>query len=287
MVLLRQAERALGESYRLAIWKAKFTLCAVLRLWIAYGSCLLFWLLSAGASRSAAQLLTTPSMDVVVRGDAPGVAVLGEQLAAVPGVGAVRYRLNADVVSSALSGPVPGVVPSFSVQTRIHHPDTLAVVASRIRRIEDVIDVIYSVERMKRTSDLLAWLRLTTDGLGIVVVGLVLLVMTWHIHTARAERAVMTRVMLRLGASRMFIAAPAAVLGGVNGFVAAGLALLFVMRAYRALAGPLVIAETMMAFQCVLFLIGGALVGSLADFITMLLVPPGDHRSAFRHCGWG
>lgn len=286
MVILRQAQRAIHESYRFVMRNPKSTACSILRLWLAYGSVLLFWLLSTNVSHSAGQFLDSPTMTVVVRGNAPGMAVLSEQLAAVPGVNEVRYRLSEQIMSSPLNGPLTGTLPSFSVQTSTHHPDTLAAVATRMRQIDDVLDVLYSREHMERAGGLLAWLRLTTGGFGIVVVGIVFIVMTWEMHRLLEQRALVTRVMRRLGASRMFIAAPAAVLGGLNGFVASGLALWFVLRVHVVVADSLAVAETFTALARAVFLIGGTLLGIFTNFSAMILVPTmGQSRASGDH-GW-
>jgi cell division protein FtsX len=273
MVLFRQAQRAIHESYRFVVWNQKSTLCSILRLWLAYAAILVFWLLFTNLSRSAEEFVNTPTMTVVVRGNAPGIAVLGEQLAAVPEVTEVRYRLNDQIMSSLLNDPLPGTLPSFSVQTSTLNPDTLAMVASRIRRIDDVLNVVYSRERLERSGSLLAGLRLTTGGFGIVVVVFVFIVMGWEMHRFVEQRALVTRVMWRMGASRMFIAAPAAVVGGSKGFVASGLALWVGLRVHAVIADPLVVAEALTAPERAVFLIGGTLLGSFADFGATILTP--------------
>ena len=273
MVFLRQVQRALHESYRFVVRNPKSTGWSILRLWLAYGSVLLLWLLSANVSRSTERFLATATMTVVVRGNAPGMAVLGEQLATMPGVIDVEYRLTEHVMSSSLSGSRPGVLPSFSVQTIAHHPDSLAQVASRMRQLDDVVDVIYSREHMKGTVDLLAWLRLVLYGFRVVVVGLVVVVTAWEMHDSVGQRTVGTWVMRRLGATRLFIAAPAAVIGGLNGIVASGLAVWSVLGIQGLLADQLAMAETLVARERILFVIGGTFLGSFANFAALLMAP--------------
>jgi cell division protein FtsX len=286
MVLLRQALRAVHESYRFVKTKPRSPLCSIVRLWLAYGSVLFFWLLSMNISRTTAQFSNVPSMIVVIRGNAPGMAVLGKRLAAVPGVKDVQYRLSEQIASARLDDPLPGIVPSFSVQTSSQNPDTVAMVATRIRRIDAVLDVLFSREVIERSADIVRWLRGATHGFGIIALGLVLIVLAWEMQASAEQRARGTWVMRRLGASRLFMAVPAAIVGGMNGFVAAVLALLSFVPAFEEVVNPNVIPETLTTPERVGFLLGGTILGSGTTLGVMMLTRTVRKSDRSDDSGW-
>ena len=149
-----------------------------------------------------------------------------------------QFKRELQGKESLLEGLGENPIPA-SLQLRVHEPyqtpEALKQLTASLSRVEGVEDVMYGQEWVDRLSAVIRLLRVLGLGMGLGLGLASLLIVSNTIRLAVYARAEEIEVMRLVGASRLHVRAPFLLEGMIQGTLSAGLALLLLYGAYRAI----------------------------------------------------
>lgn len=149
-----------------------------------------------------------------------------------------QFKRELQGKESLLEGLGENPIPA-SLQLRVHEPyqtpEALKQLTASLSRVEGVEDVMYGQEWVDRLSAVIRLLRVLGLGMGLGLGLASLLIVSNTIRLAVYARAEEIEVMRLVGASRLHVRAPFLLEGVIQGTLSAGLALLLLYGAYRAI----------------------------------------------------
>jgi cell division transport system permease protein len=149
-----------------------------------------------------------------------------------------QFKRELQGKEALLEGLGENPIPA-SLQLRVHEPyqtpEALKQLTASLSRVEGVEDVMYGQEWVDRLSAVIRLLRLVGLGMGLALGLASLLIVSNTIRLAVYARAEEIEVMRLVGASRLHVRAPFLLEGMIQGTLSAGLALLLLYGAYRAI----------------------------------------------------
>lgn len=256
------------------------TLGTLFTVFLAMTLPLALWIISNNLSIVEHNLKSGLTMDVFLTEELPPdkIAELKFRMESIDGIEKARYlsgrdalykmreAFGLDMVKDLEGNPLPA---SFilDVDESLYEPVAADSAIAKISKLPGVEDVVFAAEMLNRLRHILRSVKILWLAIALLVAFSAIFIVANTVRVAVADRRKAVEIMQLVGATRNYIMVPFVLLGGILGFLGAGMASLFLWLATGFISMHLTKVVFLSVYDITAFILTGLLLGMIGALV--------------------
>lgn len=277
---MRTPTRIIVEIARAVRYELLSTFGTLFTVFLAMSLPGALWIVTDNLARSEREFKAGLSMEVFLAAEPSPEKMmeLKSYFVSLPGIMEVRYlssqealfkmrqMFGLDMVKDLEENPLPA---SFElvVDESLYEPGAADKLKDQIEKLPEVEDVVFASEMLTRLQQVIRTIKILWLAISILVAFSAVFIVANIVRVAVNDRKKTVEIMQLVGATRNYIMAPFILLGGILGFLGAGLAALFLWFSTSYVSSHLIKVVFPGIYDVAAFLLIGLLLGMFGALV--------------------